>query len=97
MPELTARNIAFAALVIATVAAVLAAGGGAGMLVVEAKTLESADVSLSVSAQIHQRDDPLRHLATDRRIFARGALKAALWGQGRSPGAYDMLDVLGLK
>jgi len=39
----------------------------------------------------------LRHLATDRRIFARGALKAALWGQGRSPGSYDMLDVLGLK
>lgn len=39
----------------------------------------------------------LRHLATDRRIFARGALKAALWGQGRGPGHYDMLDVLGLK
>ena len=39
----------------------------------------------------------LRHIATDRRIFARGALKAALWGQGRGPGAFDMLDVLGLK
>lgn len=39
----------------------------------------------------------LRHLATDRAIFARGALKAALWGQDRKPGAYDMLDVLGLK
>ena len=39
----------------------------------------------------------LRHLATDRRIFARGALKAAIWGQGRGPGAFDMLDVLGLK
>ena len=39
----------------------------------------------------------LRHLATDRRIFARGALKAALWGQGRAHGLYDMLDVLGLK
>lgn len=38
----------------------------------------------------------LRHLATDRRIFARGALKAALWGQGRVPGEYDMMDVLGL-
>ncbi|PIE09152.1 MAG: 4-hydroxy-tetrahydrodipicolinate reductase [Rhodobacterales bacterium] len=38
----------------------------------------------------------LRHLATDRAIFARGALKAALWGQGRKPGAYDMMDVLGL-
>lgn len=39
----------------------------------------------------------LRHLATDRRIFARGALKAALWGLGKTPGSYDMLDVLGLK
>jgi len=38
----------------------------------------------------------LRHMATDRAVFARGALKAALWGQGRKPGEYDMLDVLGL-
>ena len=38
----------------------------------------------------------LRHLATDRRIFARGALRAALWGQGQKPGRYDMMDVLGL-
>ncbi|WP_294611923.1 4-hydroxy-tetrahydrodipicolinate reductase [uncultured Roseovarius sp.] len=38
----------------------------------------------------------LRHIATDRAVFARGALKAALWGQGRKPGEYDMLDVLGL-
>ena len=39
----------------------------------------------------------LRHVASDRNLFARGALKAALWGQGRPPGEYDMLDVLGLK
>ena len=38
----------------------------------------------------------LRHLATDRSIFARGALRAALWGQGQKPGRYDMMDVLGL-
>ena len=38
----------------------------------------------------------LRHVATDRAIFARGALKAALWGIGRHPGSYDMMDVLGL-
>ena len=38
----------------------------------------------------------LRHLATDRAIFARGALKAALWGQNKEPGEYDMMDVLGL-
>lgn len=38
----------------------------------------------------------LRHLASDRAVFARGALKAALWGQDKKPGQYDMLDVLGL-
>jgi len=38
----------------------------------------------------------LRHVATDRAIFARGALTAALWGQGKGPGHYDMVDVLGL-
>jgi 4-hydroxy-tetrahydrodipicolinate reductase len=39
----------------------------------------------------------LRHVATDRAIFARGALKAALWGQGKGPGRFDMLDVLGMR
>lgn len=38
----------------------------------------------------------LRHVATDRMIFARGAVRAALWGQGRKPGEYSMIDVLGL-
>ncbi len=38
----------------------------------------------------------LRHIATDRAVFARGAFRAALWGQDREPGEYDMLDVLGL-
>jgi len=38
----------------------------------------------------------LRHVAADRGLFARGALRAVLWGQGRSPGHYAMTDVLGL-
>lgn len=38
----------------------------------------------------------LRHVASDRSVFARGALRAALWGQGKPPGQYDMIDVLGL-
>ncbi|MEO1493155.1 MAG: 4-hydroxy-tetrahydrodipicolinate reductase [Pseudomonadota bacterium] len=38
----------------------------------------------------------LRHIATDRMLFARGALKAAVWGQGKGPGEYSMIDVLGL-
>jgi 4-hydroxy-tetrahydrodipicolinate reductase len=39
----------------------------------------------------------LRHMATDRAIFAKGALAAALWGIGQKPGHYDMQDVLGMK
>jgi 4-hydroxy-tetrahydrodipicolinate reductase len=38
----------------------------------------------------------LVHKAEDRMIFARGALKAALWARGRAPGLYSMADVLGL-
>jgi 4-hydroxy-tetrahydrodipicolinate reductase len=38
----------------------------------------------------------ISHIATDRGIFARGAVKAALWGRGRPPGLYGMKDVLGL-
>jgi 4-hydroxy-tetrahydrodipicolinate reductase len=38
----------------------------------------------------------LVHRAEDRMIFARGALRAALWAHGRQPGLYSMADVLGL-
>ncbi len=38
----------------------------------------------------------LSHSATDRSIFARGAVAAALWGRSQKPGLYSMLDVLGL-
>jgi 4-hydroxy-tetrahydrodipicolinate reductase len=38
----------------------------------------------------------LSHRAEDRMIFARGALAAARWGQGKKPGLYAMSDVLGL-
>lgn len=38
----------------------------------------------------------LRHIASDRSLFAKGALKAAIWGQGQKPGHYSMYDVLGL-
>jgi 4-hydroxy-tetrahydrodipicolinate reductase len=38
----------------------------------------------------------LTHRATDRSIFARGAVRAALWARSQKPGYYSMLDVLGL-
>ena len=39
----------------------------------------------------------LTHLATDRTIFAAGALKAAKWAANQAPGLYSMQDVLGLQ
>lgn len=38
----------------------------------------------------------LTHKASDRMLFANGALRAALWGQDQEPGHYSMADVLGL-
>ncbi|MEJ2149491.1 MAG: dihydrodipicolinate reductase C-terminal domain-containing protein, partial [Chloroflexota bacterium] len=39
----------------------------------------------------------LSHRATDRKIFARGALTAARWLAGQGPGRYELGDVLGLE
>ncbi len=38
----------------------------------------------------------LSHSAEDRTIFARGALRGALWLIGKEPGRYTMEQVLGL-
>ena len=38
----------------------------------------------------------LTHKASTREVFARGAVKAALWARGKGPGLYTMTDVLGL-
>ncbi len=38
----------------------------------------------------------LKHIASDRNLFADGALHAALWARDQSPGLYSMKDVLGL-
>ncbi|MEJ8475128.1 4-hydroxy-tetrahydrodipicolinate reductase [Roseibium algae] len=38
----------------------------------------------------------LTHRAEDRQLFAKGAVKAALWGFHQKPGFYSMADVLGL-
>lgn len=38
----------------------------------------------------------LTHKATDRVIFARGAIKAALWLKGKPPGLYSMRKMLGI-
>ena len=38
----------------------------------------------------------LTHKAANRQIYARGAVRAALWAGDKSPGLYGMADVLGL-
>ncbi|MCO6419772.1 4-hydroxy-tetrahydrodipicolinate reductase [Siccirubricoccus sp. KC 17139] len=38
----------------------------------------------------------LTHKSFDRRVYATGAVRAALWLQGRAPGLYDMKHVLGM-
>ena len=38
----------------------------------------------------------LTHKASNRSVFASGAVRAALWTQGRTPGLYTMIDVLGV-
>ncbi len=39
----------------------------------------------------------LTHLATDRSVFADGAVKAAIYLAGKTSGLYDMTDVLNIK
>ena len=39
----------------------------------------------------------LGHRASSRETFARGAVAAAIWVAGRTPGLYDMRDVLDLR
>ena len=38
----------------------------------------------------------ITHKASDRALFSNGAVRAALWCEGREPGRYTMRDVLGL-
>jgi 4-hydroxy-tetrahydrodipicolinate reductase len=38
----------------------------------------------------------LSHHARERRLFAQGAVRAAMWLKGRPAGLYGMKDVLGL-
>lgn len=49
----------------------------------------------AVFATEHERIE-LSHKATDRSIFSRGAVRAAIWARGQKPGLYSMKDVLGL-
>jgi 4-hydroxy-tetrahydrodipicolinate reductase len=38
----------------------------------------------------------LTHKASNRAVFAKGAVRAALWAKGQPPGLYSMRDVLGI-
>jgi dihydrodipicolinate reductase len=45
----------------------------------------------------HEAEVPGLKVAYSRDTFARGALRAAEWLLGKSPGLYSMADVLGLE
>ena len=38
----------------------------------------------------------IAHKAQGRQVYAKGAVRAALWAAGKGPGLYSMRDVLGL-
>ncbi|MBX9699881.1 MAG: 4-hydroxy-tetrahydrodipicolinate reductase, partial [Acetobacteraceae bacterium] len=38
----------------------------------------------------------LTHRSFDRRVYATGAVRAAMWVRGRTPGLYDMKHVVGM-
>lgn len=50
----------------------------------------------TVSFNAYDERIELSHKAGDRAIFARGAVKAALWAVNQDAALYDMFDVLGL-
>jgi len=39
----------------------------------------------------------ISHRAMTRDMFSRGSVRAAQWVKGKTPGLYDMQDVLGLR
>ncbi len=61
-------------------------------------TLRGGNVAGEHTVSFNAPDEriELSHKAGDRIIFARGAVKAALWATLQKPGLYDMFDVLGL-
>ncbi len=62
------------------------------------KSIREADVVGEHTVIFSGPDERLElfHKADSRTAFARGALRAARWVIGKSPGLYSMEDVLGL-
>lgn len=62
-------------------------------------TLRGGDVvgDHSVVFAIEGERFEITHKASSRVIFARGAVRGALWSKDKAAGLYDMQDVLGLK
>ncbi|MEF1171615.1 4-hydroxy-tetrahydrodipicolinate reductase [Vibrio sinaloensis] len=61
-------------------------------------TIRAGDIigeHTAMFADIGERVE-ITHKATDRMTFANGAVKAAVWLNGKQPGFYTMTDVLGL-
>lgn len=60
--------------------------------------ITGGDVVGNHTVQFHQNYETieLTHRAYDRAVFIHGAVHAAAWVSGKTPGFYPMKDVLGL-
>ncbi|MDX8413180.1 MAG: 4-hydroxy-tetrahydrodipicolinate reductase [Mariprofundales bacterium] len=67
--------------------------GDIGFAVVRAGNIVGDHATLFVS---DEEQIEIRHVAHDRMVFAKGAVRAADWLMGQQPGWYSMADVLGL-
>ena len=67
--------------------------GGIGFSVMRAGAIVGEHKAMFVSDE--ERVE-INHIASDRMVFARGALRAATWLSGRDAGWYGMREVLGL-
>ena len=70
---------------------IVVGAGDAGQLIIR-----ELQKTLTAAAADGERIE-LVHSAADRGIYARGAVKAALWARGKGPGLFNMMDVLGIE
>ena len=70
--------------------------GGQAIILTDGMKVAWRDYVRVMFAALGERLE-LTHKASDRAIFARGALRAAQWVVSQKPGVYDMQDVLGLR
>jgi 4-hydroxy-tetrahydrodipicolinate reductase len=87
------------ALILAAAARDVRAGAGGAGPAIDIESIRAGDIvgEHAVRFCASAEELTLSHKATDRSLFAQGALAAALWLSTRPPGRYSMRDVLAIK